>query len=158
MHDVSDICGALFLYMSYSLHLTTLCTLALSSTLLFIAGPSEPPSLIIIAYILTEPSLPFQLAAAREESREKRKRCETKLRRARVVLQFVRICQSLQLCRAEELVQTAEELLCSCQSWSLMLLPRCRVQGERAAALSEPSHGLLQMSSRLELRGRMTLL
>ena len=73
MHDSSDICGAQFLYMSRSLHLTTLCTLALSSTLLFIAGPSEPPSLIIIiifiiAYILSDPSPPFQLAAAGEES------------------------------------------------------------------------------------------
>lgn len=59
MHDASDICGALFLYMSHSLHLTTPCTLVLSSTLLFIAGPSEPPSLIIIiiiiTYILTDP-------------------------------------------------------------------------------------------------------
>lgn len=48
----------------------------LSSTLLFIAGPSEPPSLIIIfiiAYILSDPSPPFQLAAAGEESQEKRK-------------------------------------------------------------------------------------
>lgn len=73
MHDSSDICGTLFLYMSHSLHLTTPCTLVLSSTLLFISGPSEPPSLIIIAYILSDPSPPFQLAAAREESQEKRK-------------------------------------------------------------------------------------
>lgn len=68
MHDSSDICGAQFLYVSHSLHLTTLCTLALSSTSLFIAGPSEPPSLIIIAYILSDPSPPFQLAATEEES------------------------------------------------------------------------------------------
>lgn len=76
MHDSSDICRAQFLYMSHSLHLTTLCALVLSSTLLFIAGPSEPPSLIIIfiiAYILSDPSPAFQLAAAGEESQETRK-------------------------------------------------------------------------------------
>lgn len=73
----------LSLSFSLCLHLTTLCTLALSSTLLFIASPSEPPSLIIIvvvvvvfivAYILSDPSPPFHLAAAGEESEgEKRK-------------------------------------------------------------------------------------
>lgn len=42
---------------------------ALRSALLFIAGPSEPRSPIIITYILSDLSPPFQLAAAREENR-----------------------------------------------------------------------------------------
>lgn len=47
----------------------------LSSTLLFIAGPSEPPSLIMsITYMLSDPFPPFQLAAAGEEKRGKEKK------------------------------------------------------------------------------------
>lgn len=136
MNDSSDICGAQLLHMSHSLHLTTLCTPVLSSTLLFIAGPSEPPSLIIIiAYILSDPSPSFQLAAAGEESQEKRK--GKKLRRGPRLFAFVRSCQNLQLCGAEDLVQTAEELLCSCQSCSLMLFLRgreCRGRGQQSSA------------------------
>lgn len=124
-------------YTSHSLHLATLRTLVLSSTLLFIAGPSEPPKLIfIIAYIPSDPSPPFQLAAAGEESQEKRKGVRTKLRRGPRLLAFRRSCQSFQLCGAMELVLTAEELLCSCQSGSLMLLLRgkeCRGRGQQSS-------------------------
>lgn len=87
MRDWPDICGARFL-LDVSLPFISLrsCTLVLTSTLLFIAGPSEPPSLIIfiiIAYVPSDPSPPFQLAAAGEESQEKREKkgAGTKLRR-----------------------------------------------------------------------------
>lgn len=150
MRDWPDICGARIL-LDVSLPFISLrsCTLVLTSTLLFIAGPSEPPSLIIfiiIAYVPSDPSPPFQLAAAGEESQEKRegKKKEgagTKLRRCpRLSLRFflfARSCQSLQLRGAEELVQTAEELLCSCQSCGLMLLARgngCRGRGQQSSA------------------------
>lgn len=148
MRDWPDICGARFL-LDVSLPFISLrsCTLVLTSTLLFIAGPSEPPSLIIfiiIAYVPSDPSPPFQLAAAGEESQEKREKkgAGTKLRRCprlfcRFFFFFARSCQSLQLRGAEELVQTAEELLCSCQSCSLMLLARgngCRGRGQQSSA------------------------
>ena len=75
-------------------------------TLLFIASPSEHPSLIfivfiIIVYILSDPSPPFQLTAAGEESQEEKrgKRCGTKLWRGPRLFAFVRSCQSLQLPR-----------------------------------------------------------
>ena len=98
MRDWPDICGARIL-LDVSLPFISLrsCTLVLTSTLLFIAGPSEPPSLIIfiiIAYVPSDPSPPFQLAAAGEESQEKRegKKKEgagTKLRRCpRLSLRF----------------------------------------------------------------------
>lgn len=54
-------------FIRLSLHLTTLCTPALGAALLFIVGPSEPPRLIIvfiIARVPSDPSPPFQLAAA----------------------------------------------------------------------------------------------
>lgn len=132
---------------------------ALSSALLFIAGSSEPPSLItifIIAYILSDPSHAFQLGSRGRRKPREETRCGTKkkLRRAHVVCVFARSCQSLQLCGAEELVPTAEELLCSCQLQLDVVAERRRVRRERATELIAPSHRRLQTSSRLEQKRR----
>lgn len=75
----------------------TLCTPVLISTLLFIAGPSEPPSLniiiviIIIAHILSDPSSSFFFSTASRRRRKQRKetRCGTKLRMGHVFFCFL---------------------------------------------------------------------
>ncbi len=90
MLDLSDICGAQFLYTSHPLHLPLLCTRALSSILLFIAGPSEPPRLLIliiilIAYIQADSSSSFSTG---EESQQKRKGTGPNYREAHVFLRL----------------------------------------------------------------------
>lgn len=112
----------------------TLCTPVLISTLLFIAGPSEPPSLniiiviIIIAHILSDPSSSFFSTASRRRRKPRKEtRCGTKLRMGHVFFVSFLPCISEKLpkspavqgCGARS--QTAQELLRSCQSCSLML-------------------------------------
>lgn len=113
----------------------TLCTPVLISTLLFIAGPSEPPSLniiiviIIIAHILSDPSSSFffQLPAAGEESREKRQGVGQNCGWATSFFVSFLPCVSEKLPKSPAVQgwgarsQTAQELLRSCQSCSLML-------------------------------------
>lgn len=72
---------------------------------------------------------------------------------------FVRSCQSFQLCGAEEPVQIAEQLLCSCQNWSLMLLQRgrvCRRRGQRSW-VHHPT-GCFKCVRALEVTGGSTLM
>lgn len=72
---------------------------------------------------------------------------------------FVRSCQSFQLCGAEEPVQIAEQLLCSCQNWSLMLLQRgrvCRRRGQRSW-VHHPT-GCFKCVCALEVTGGSTLM
>lgn len=95
----------------------TLCTPVLISTLLFIAGPSEPPSLniiiviIIIAHILSDPSSSFFFFNCQPQEKKAEKRDKVRDKTADgprlflfpFFLALARSCQSLQLCRAEEL-------------------------------------------------------
>lgn len=143
---------------SFYICLSSSCyTVHSRSTLLFIAGPSEPPRLIfIIAYILSDPSPPFQLAASRGREKVSGPNYE---KGGPHLFSFGNEAASVSSC---EVLWSSSWLLrsffCSCQSSSLMLLPRGREQRERAAQLRVPSHGLFQTSSCKELTEKMTLL
>lgn len=66
----------------------------------------------------------FSTGSCRRRKPGEEKRCRDQTVEGPRLLAFRRSCQSFQLCGAVELVLTAEELLCSCQSGSLMLLLR----------------------------------
>lgn len=133
---------------SFFKHLTPFISLlcVLCCRVLFIAGPSEPRLINIIAYILSDPSPPFQLAAAGEESQEK-KVSGPKYGWAHVFLcscalpmfPAVWCCGARPSCR-EAPLQLSEQRLD-------VVTERQRVQREWVAELKALSHGLLQMNS-----------
>ena len=101
----------------------------------------------------------FQLAAAGEESQGEERKVWDKTMEGPRLFVFARSCQSLQLCGAEELVQSAEELLCSCQRRSLMLFRReaKSAEGEGRAQRAVPQAPSNEFMFRAQ-RGKMTLL
>ncbi|KAI4832570.1 hypothetical protein KUCAC02_015533 [Chaenocephalus aceratus] len=126
-------------------------------TLLFIASPSEHPSrlIFIIAYILSDPSPPFQLAAAGEESQEKRgKRCGTKLWRAHVFL-HLREAAKVSSCRggAEDPSKVRGAALLLSELQLDVVTERQRAEREGSRAQSE-----VPQAASNEPRGRMALL
>ena len=157
-HDSSGISGAHILCMSNSLHLTKLCT---HFILLFIVGPSEPHHHHHLHHRLHPVSFLSSFSTVshgRRKSREREKVRDRTTEGSRLFA-FKRSCQRLQLRRG-----WGASANCCGASLQLsepeldVVAERHRVQRERAAELSAPSHRRLQMSSRSQLTGGTTSL
>lgn len=139
MHDSSGICGAQFLSMSVP---SSHCAVYPSTQFYFVIysrslRTSQPHHHLHQRLHPVWSLSSFSTGSRGRRKPREEKRCGTKRWQGPHLFALVRSCQSLQLSGAEELAQTAEELLCSCQSCSLMLLLRgseCRRRGQQSSA------------------------